>query len=140
MMISRQVAGSVQTAAAQQLIGTSAFAFQGTNAHILLGSLPAEACGPRAHPAAAPKSACWQRTRFWLAPQPHVLLRSALWLKLELLAVFEASLASPAAAVLWQHQVSHCPATWHVRQACASTVSHDTCTGHAMQSLLLPAL
>lgn len=51
--------------------GVSAFAFQGTNAHVVLqGAAPSRAGQSRA----AQSSLIWQQSRHWLAPQPHMLL------------------------------------------------------------------
>lgn len=51
--------------------GVSAFAFQGTNAHVLLqGAAPRGAGQDRA----TQRSLLWQQSRHWLAPQPHMLL------------------------------------------------------------------
>lgn len=51
--------------------GVSAFAFQGTNAHVLLqGAAPRGAGQDRA----AQGSLIWQQSRHWLAPEPYMLL------------------------------------------------------------------
>ena len=81
--------------------GVSAFAFQGTNAHVLLHTLPTE----QQADSPAISSPIWTRTRYWLAPQPHALLLSARWQPQQRSAVLHCALDHAAAAVLWQHQV-----------------------------------
>lgn len=51
--------------AAPAVIGVSAFAFQGTNAHALLAA-PEQAGSSLQKPAAH-----WAQQRFWVAPRPH---------------------------------------------------------------------
>lgn len=51
--------------------GVSAFAFQGTNAHVLLQGAAASRAG---RIGAGGSSLIWQQSRHWLAPQPHMLL------------------------------------------------------------------
>jgi acyl transferase domain-containing protein len=98
----RQSAG-LATLPGSQLgcIGTSAFAFQGTNAHVLLETAAAGS-GPasRGRPAAL-----WQRSRFWPLPPAHPLLRRCSGPGL-----FEVQLDSSLAAFMWDHQVRRaCP-------------------------------
>lgn len=50
--------------AAPAIIGVSAFAFQGTNAHAVMTAAAAGA-------STAKPSAHWARQRFWVAPRPH---------------------------------------------------------------------
>ena len=50
--------------AAPAVIGISAFAFQGTNAHAVMTAAAAGAT-------AAKPNANWARQRFWVAPRPH---------------------------------------------------------------------
>ena len=89
------------------LTGVSAFAFQGTNAHVVLeAAQPLELSAAKA--VAASRSSVWNRTRFWLAPQPHALLSSVVWSLQERSAVVQCCLDSAAAALLWQHQVRCC--------------------------------
>ena len=52
------------SAEAQAVIGVSAFAFQGTNAHALMAAPPAGA-------SIIKPAADWARQRFWVAPRPH---------------------------------------------------------------------
>lgn len=48
------------------VIGISAFAFQGTNAHAVMTTAAAGAGAPTTKP-----NADWSRQRFWVAPRPH---------------------------------------------------------------------
>lgn len=102
--MNRQSVPHVNSAAAD-LVGVSAFAFQGTNAHILLSILPAVRASDTEASVSSDPQTCWQRTRFWLAPKPHCLLPSVLWAQQQHMALFEACLSSAAAGILWQHQV-----------------------------------
>ena len=124
--------------ASPAVVGVSAFAFQGTNAHAVMA-----AAGVVAGASAAKPSADWARQRFWLAPRPHagasswlsagclalplLLLRpcsqpsplqlppfAALWRAAPApgsrQAILQsAPLASPVLAYLWDHQVSGKP-------------------------------
>ena len=83
----------------QRWRGVSAFAFQGTNAHVLLHMLPAPE-QPGLEAPATTGSPVWHKTRFWLAPQPHALLTRAAWLPLPRAALVHCSLGHAAAAVL----------------------------------------
>ena len=68
----RQAAAMAAPGGTPILSGVSAFAFQGTNAHMLLqGAAPSS---PRHSVAAGASSLVWQQGRHWLAPQPHMLL------------------------------------------------------------------
>ena len=85
--------------------GVSAFAFQGTNAHAVLGRVAS------AHPAAVqPSQHAWQLRRCWFAPAPHALLarlaagggggsKGVVHLQAALT-------ASSSLAYLWDHQVA----------------------------------
>ena len=54
---------------ARRVLGTSAFAFQGTNAHVLMTGTPlTSSAGSRP---TIGRSAVWQRHRFWVSPVPH---------------------------------------------------------------------
>ena len=68
----RQATAMVSPQGGTQIVsGVSAFAFQGTNAHVLLqGAAPCGAGQCRA----TQSSLVWQQSRHWLAPQPHMLL------------------------------------------------------------------
>ena len=59
--------------AAPIMSGVSAFAFQGTNAHVLMQGAAAPGAGLTR---ADRGSLIWQHSRHWLAPQPHTLLTS----------------------------------------------------------------
>lgn len=82
------------------LVGVSAFAFQGTNAHAVLLS-PGSAGASSAKP-----DARWARQRFWVAPQPHAaLVATAAALGSRQVAI-HAELAAPEASYLWDHCVA----------------------------------
>jgi hypothetical protein len=74
--------------------GVSSFAFQGTNAHSLVKSAPADAGLPR------PTGAAWRRGRTWVLPPMFDLMR--LVQAAQQLAVFELPLDRPRAACLRQ--------------------------------------
>ena len=93
--------GSGSTAAGA--IGISAFAFQGTNAHMLVAATAGSSIAPEPqhlHPAV------WQRRRYWYAPEPSALLvaASAAGGKNAYVA-FTLQLRAPGLAYLHDHQV-----------------------------------
>ncbi len=81
--------------------GVSAFAFQGTNAHVTLASAPAAAdCA-----ASAALDLLWERRRFWYLPEPHALLSRALgWGSEQGTVAMELQLSRPRVAYLTDHQ------------------------------------
>ena len=93
-------------AEAALMCGTSAFAFQGTNAHAIMSVQPTAV----ASPALARQTAItlpFEQKRFWVAPLVHPLLSSFKHQHAQhSVAVFEASLATAAAAYLWDHAVA----------------------------------
>ena len=81
-------------AAAPAVSGVSSFAFQGTNAHVLLAASPAGSGISR------PEAGLWQRSSYWvLAPQFDLVQAVQAGGQL---ALFAASLQQPAAAALLQ--------------------------------------
>jgi acyl transferase domain-containing protein len=56
---------------APRAIGTSAFAFQGTNAHVVLQAVAAAVAGAPANTAPLAGLEGYRRARCWLAPAPH---------------------------------------------------------------------
>lgn len=91
---------AASAAAGPALVGVSAFAFQGTNAHALL--LSPEAAGaslgkPDAH---------WARQRFWVAPHPHAALVGAAAAEAGRHVAVQAELTAPECAYLWDHHVA----------------------------------
>jgi acyl transferase domain-containing protein/NADPH:quinone reductase-like Zn-dependent oxidoreductase/acyl carrier protein len=98
--------GSVATSTA---VGTSAFAFQGTNAHVVLQSVGSIVAG--APPVGVPASEIlpFAKTRCWLAPAAHSLLHSVRWVPQSRQINFAAHLSAGKAAYLWDHQVSGRP-------------------------------
>ena len=88
------------------LCGTSAFAFQGTNAHAIMSVKPAAEAAARSTGQKA-VALPFQQKRFWVAPLLHPLLNT---FKPQhdqhSVVVFEANLAVPSAAYLWDHMVA----------------------------------
>ena len=81
--------------------GVSAFAFQGTNAHVTLASAPAAADRAAVAALALP----WERRRFWYLPEPHALLARALgWGGEPGTVALELQLSRPRLAHLTDHQ------------------------------------
>jgi acyl transferase domain-containing protein/surfactin synthase thioesterase subunit/acyl carrier protein/NAD(P)-dependent dehydrogenase (short-subunit alcohol dehydrogenase family) len=65
----------------QQCLGVSAFAFQGTNSHVILQVqrvLDGEEGLARERVQHQGAGIVWERTRFWVAPRSHALLRQAM--------------------------------------------------------------
>lgn len=89
-------------------VGISAFAFQGTNAHVLLA--PAT---DQSFLRADARPATWQHRRFWFAPAPHQLIAGVMWHAASQAVELCLQLQQPAAAFLWDHQVGPVPA-WSV--------------------------
>ena len=97
---------AAQPAEGQQTVfGVSAFAFQGTNAHALLAvQLGSEA----ATALVSPKILAWAKERHWIAPDPHVLVGSALRAG-PAGVLFDTNLTHPKHAFLWDHAVGGRP-------------------------------
>ena len=99
--------GSGSTAAGGA-IGVSAFAFQGTNAHMLVAAMAGSSTAPKPQQS---DPAVWQRRRYWYAPEPSALLvaASASGGGSSALVAFTLQLRAPGVAYLHDHQV-HVPA------------------------------
>jgi acyl transferase domain-containing protein len=82
------------------IMGVSAFAFQGTNAHAVLRATSAGS--PVQLRTAVPGA--MKRTRYWFAPAPHQLLCSTS--TGGSIARFDAALGRPALSYLYEHQAS----------------------------------
>ncbi|CAL5223543.1 g6075 [Coccomyxa viridis] len=96
----RQMSGSPQLRG-DAYTGISGFAFQGTNAHVILGR-KAQSAGS----ATLLAKAQWQRKRHWFSPQPHLLLIQAITGAAEGGSmVFDVGLHQPSASYLLEHQV-----------------------------------
>ena len=104
MVTARQTGPMAASQAGSQLYcGTSAFAFQGTNAHAIMSiQSPGAACQSAR---AKAKSLPFQRRRHWVAPLVHPLL-TTFNSSSSKIAVLEANLAAPSAAYLWDHIVA----------------------------------
>ena len=76
-------------------LGVSAFAFQGTNAHAVIGK------GTLSHPISS--SLILKKQRQYVVPEMHVLLSTII--KSETTVVFESALDSSAQSYLWDHMV-----------------------------------
>ena len=92
------------------VIGTSAFAFQGTNAHALLAAAPFASA--RVGPMGA--SSAWQQQRYWVSPAVHSLLESFRPAKghkavLACCLAGATAVGSSGLSYLWDHQVSGRP-------------------------------
>lgn len=85
---------------AQQTMGISSFAFQGTNAHVLLASTGA-------FPAAchSMEGASWRRQRFWYMERQHPMLQLCNVASVDRLAMFQCQLGASSQAYLHDHQV-----------------------------------
>ena len=100
----RQLAPVTRMSREALVCGTSAFAFQGTNAHAIMSVQPA-AAAPQSTVRAA-VTVPLQRKRYWVAPSVHSLLTSFKAQHAQhSMAMFEAVLTRPAAAYLWDHVV-----------------------------------
>ena len=97
-MISRQT-GSVYG----ETCGVSAFAFQGTNAHVLLCQSPANTEDKRNFTERQP---VWQQRRWWFAPSAYHMLPSVKASAES--ADFELRLSFGSLSYLWDHQVMRC--------------------------------
>ena len=102
-LLSRQAGGLPTLQSAQLATAVSAFAFQGTNAHVLLAT-PSQ---PAALPAGTAALA-WQRKWQYVVPEPHLLIATA-----EVVAgaphqrrvQLAVSLSAAQLAYVWEHQV-----------------------------------
>ncbi len=90
----RQLGGQPLAATKSTVSGISSFAFQGTNAHVLLASAPAGSAILR------PAASLWRRSSYWLLAPQFDLVRAVQ--ASGQLAVFAASLQQPSAASLLQ--------------------------------------
>ena len=107
LMAARQLAPMAGAEVEAALMcGTSAFAFQGTNAHAIMSIHPSAVASPQATGQTA-VTLPFEQKRFWVAPLVHPLLTSFKTQHAQhSAAVFEASLATAAAAYLWDHTVA----------------------------------
>jgi len=108
----------------------SAFAFQGTNAHVTLASAPSAADGGASPAHDLP----WERRRFWYLPEPHALLSRVLgWGAEPDTVALELQMSRPRLAYLTDHQARRvCSDCDHstvttVTMACAQVLYHPLC-------------
>ena len=102
--IPRQAAGIIGNAskAVPLTAGVSAFAFQGTNAHVIMSAATAAASS---YPHGCSHMAgSFQQQRHWIAPMPHAMLLTAQPSNKSV--TYHADLATPANAYLMDHVVS----------------------------------
>ena len=82
--------------------GVSAFAFQGTNAHVIMAAATAAASS---YPNGCSHMAgIFQQQRHWIAPMPHAMLLTAQTSNKSM--IYHTDLATPANAYLMEHVVS----------------------------------
>ena len=92
----------------KQSCGVSAFAFQGTNAHVILQKTNAVAqTGHKGN--LALDEVIWHHKWLWYSPKPHQMITSARFEQRTLKAEFEVQLSCSRLACLWDHQVSLSP-------------------------------
>ncbi len=104
--IQRQAAPMQHQVDGRATAGISAFAFQGTNAHIILAPNPDDAQEIRAERLNGhSQAAVWQRGRFWYLPAPHSLLVHFGWQVASQQAVWDVQLGQSKHSFLWDHQV-----------------------------------
>ena len=102
--------------------GVSAFAFQGTNAHVIMAASTASDSTDCRNMLGRQTVVQFQQQRHWLAPPPHALLLTAVAANETL--TFHADLTSSASAFLLDHVVSEqclLPATAFLELAYSST-------------------
>lgn len=89
------------------VVGTSAFAFQGTNAHVLLRSLDGIAANALLMPVdLVDHLTMVSRRRCWLSPPPHSLLSSVRWMPRAQQVLFSTPLSHANLSYLWDHRVA----------------------------------
>lgn len=81
-------------------VGVSAFAFQGTNAHVLIST--AADRGSESH-SINPTVTSWRHNRYYVLPPAHALVKLALRSDTRML--FNANLGAPELAFIWDHRV-----------------------------------
>ena len=107
----RQARGASAGGGGAAVTGVSSFAFQGSNAHLLLAVQPASAAAAAAAGAAAQAAQTWRRRRAYVLPPAHALVHAALALAGAAAgagaarAVFTAALGHPLLAFLSDHAV-----------------------------------
>lgn len=96
-------------------MGVSAFAFQGTNAHVTLANQqlhgsctsPPGVVSVNSNTSEGSLHPVWQKRQFWYAPAPHAILnQAASWTGASSSLVFGIQLQQPRLVYLTDHQVS----------------------------------
>ena len=102
----RQTAPSMTSSSAEAgVAGISAFAFQGTNAHVIMQHSAAQhSTAQSAVPGTSHSKLPWKMNSHWLAPQAHLLLSRFLKLS-STTVVMQCQLQKPNLAMLLDHQV-----------------------------------
>ena len=96
---------AAEAAVSSAATGVSAFAFQGTNAHVVLSAVPA--MGSEAAASAAAPMSTWKKQQLWPLPLANLLLRRCSIQKHQgaVTALFEAQLGLAGVSYMWDHQV-----------------------------------
>jgi hypothetical protein len=110
---------------AQGTTGVSSFAFQGTNAHVLLACMePAiPLLGPRGCASASNAGAEWRRRRLWYAEPWRALLQQCATSPVAPALSMSCHLNSPSLAYLIDHQVGQLHAAQHGFWGCVCAYS-----------------
>lgn len=128
----RQPSGRVAAVETARNLGCSAFAFQGTNAHVVLQ--PATATIDYLdHDVKVP---AWQRQRFWFAPESRVMLHKAVGKGTEQIG-FQTSLSRSAMAFFMDHRIQGAalfPGAGMFDMACSAGAALNV--GHSKPALL----
>ena len=103
-------AGSIGREMAQspgKTCGVSSFAFQGTNAHVLLQRSASLGTQPAVAAASPDRCPIWQKRRWWFEPKPNLMLPCVT--PSQSSAEFQLLLGQASLAYLWDHQVNRMP-------------------------------
>jgi len=104
MALPRQHIAAVAAPAERPMLrGVSAFAFQGTNAHVMVAAPASVGTAAVAHRG---RAAVWNRERLWLSAPHHPLIQSAVAAPKAATVRFEACLSVDHQMYLWDHRVA----------------------------------
>lgn len=102
--LSRQLGASPSAnAGGSKLSGVSAFAFQGTNAHVIVAA-PTPASGHQVKP--MNQTEVWKRERYWIMPEAKALVNRCLVAGAGGM-TFEVNLNMSKLSFIWDHQVQN---------------------------------